>query len=132
MIKTVTMAGQDVNFSTSFAWTFHYKSQFGSDPIRSLLPAVRGALSGAESTQEQGIILLEELGVTGVAEIAWAMARTADKNVKPPLAWIGSFGDDFPVMDLLSEVVVEAIVSCFATKKAEAPDPAEPTTETKM
>lgn len=138
MIKTLQFGEKDVVFSTSFAWAFVYKSQFGEDPIKTLLPTVRGVFNNPEieaiedeelKEQEQVFALMDALGITGVAQIAWAMAKLADNSIQPPLPWIASFGDDFPVMDLLTELVTEAITSCFASKKSGAPIPAEPTKE---
>lgn len=125
-----------VNFSTAFAWAFIYKSQFGEDPVKTLLPTVKGVFSNKEieaiedeeeKEQAQVFALMEALGITGIAQIAWAMAKLADSSIPAPLPWIESFGDDFPVMDMLEELVTEAISSCFASKKSGAPIPAEPT-----
>lgn len=136
MFKTMDFGGKKVSFSTSFAWCFIYKAQFRDDPIKTLLPAVKSALGDPAieqiedeeaREQAQAFVLLEELGVIGVAQIAWAMAKLADKGIPEPMAWVDSFGDDFPVMDILVEVITDAIESCFATKKSEAPIPAEPT-----
>ena len=136
MVKTLQFGEKEVTFSTSFAWAFVYKSQFGDDPIKTLLPTVKGVFSNKEieaiededeKEQAQVFALMEALGLTGIAQIAWAMAKLADSSIQPPLPWIESFGDDFPVMDLLTELVTDAITSCFATKKSEAPIPAEPT-----
>ena len=140
MIKTLQLGGKEVVFSTSFAWAFVYKSQFGDDPIRTLLPTVKGVFNNPElesiedeerKEQEQVFALMDALGITGIAQIAWAMAKLADNTTPPPLPWIASFGDDFPVMDLLTELVTEAITSCFASKKSGAPIPAEPTKKEK-
>lgn len=141
MLKTMQFGDKEVDFSTAFAWTFIYKSQFGEDPVKVLLPTIKNTLSNSEidsiedeeeKEQAQVYALMEELGMTGIAQIAWAMAKLADNNTPAPLPWIESFGDDFPVMDLLTELVTEAIYSCFASKKSEAPIPAEPTkTKTK-
>ena len=137
MLKTMEIGGKEVTFSTAFAWAFIYKSQFGEDPIKMLMPTVKSVfadpeIAGIEDEGERGeaqaMAFMEELGITGVAQIAWAMAKLVDNNIPSPLPWIESFGDDFPVMDMLTELITDAISSCFASKKAEAPIPAEPTT----
>lgn len=121
MVKTIQMGEKEVQFSTSFAWTFIYKNQFGKDPAQILLPAIK-KLQGA-SEEEAGYGLIEELGFTGVAEICWAMARLTDKKIAEPEVWIASFGEDFDMLSLVTEVVPEAISSCFTSKKLEAPTP---------
>ena len=134
MIKQIRIAEQDVKFSTAFAWTFLYKSQFGEDPMATLIPVIRKVFSDPDienlpeeaKGEAQTYALLEALGVTGVAQIAWAMAKSADSSIPAPLVWIASFGDDFPIIDLIDELVTEAISSCFTTKKSGAPSPTEP------
>jgi hypothetical protein len=123
MIKTVQMGEKEIQFSTSFAWVFIYKSQFGKDPAQILLPAVRD-LQGADE-ETAGYTLMEKLGFSGVTEISWAMARLADKKTPDPDAWIASLGDDFDLMSLVTDVLPEAIESCFTTKKSGAPIPPE-------
>ena len=121
MIKTIQMGEKEVQFSTSFAWTFIYKSQFGKDPAQTLLPAIKD-LQGVDE-DAAGYTLIEKIGFSGLAEISWAMARLADKKTPDPETWVASFGDDFAIMDLVTDVIPEAINSCFTTKKSGAPTP---------
>lgn len=121
MIKTLTFGDKQVQFSTSFAWTFIYKSQFGKDAAKVLLPIIKKIYSEDVSEEDQAIYFWEELGFTGIAEIAWAMARLADKTIPEPGAWVLSFGDDFAAADLTTELLPEAVISCFSTKKSLAP-----------
>lgn len=129
MIKTIEFGEQQVQFNTSFAWTFVYKSQFGVDAAKVLMPVIKDvyATNGKEQSDEEekamdlGGALLEQLGFSGITGIAWSMARLCDKTIPEPLLWVTSYGDDFPVMDLVSELIPEAITSCFATKKSKAP-----------
>ena len=129
MIKTLQFGDKSVQFSTSFAWTFIYKSQFKRDAARVLMPTIQKIFfvtDGAEAEGEkqeavQAIVLYEELGFTGIAEIAWAMARLCDKTIPEPLQWIESFGDDFSPIDIVTEVITEAITSCFASKNQMTP-----------
>lgn len=121
MIKTITFGEKDVQFSTSFAWTFIYKSQFGQDAAKVLLPVIK-QMQGAKP-EDYGFLVYEALGFTGIADIAWSMARLLDKDIPEPSVWVASFGDDFTSGDLVDELLPEAITSCFATKKASAPTP---------
>lgn len=41
MIKTLRFGEKDVQFSTSFAWALRYKAQFGNDPVKILIPALK-------------------------------------------------------------------------------------------
>ena len=129
MIKTLQFGDKSVQFSSSFAWTFIYKSQFKKDAAKVLMPTIQKAFcvnGGAEAEGEdqktvQAIILYEELGFTGIIEIAWAMAKLCDKTIPEPIQWIESFGDDFSPLDIITEIFAEAITSCFASKNQMTP-----------
>ena len=73
MIKTLRFGEKDVQFSTSFAWALRYKAQFGNDPVKILIPALKKLQNAAE--EDQAYAVYEELGVVGAAQIAWAMAQ---------------------------------------------------------
>ena len=131
MVKTLTFGDKQVQFSTSFAWAFAYKDQFGYDPSKIFMPAVQkimllGADQKAESEEaetEQVVILYEELGFTGIAQIAWSMAKLCDRNLPDPITWIQSFGDDFEALTLVTELIPVAIDSVFSSKNLETPSP---------
>lgn len=125
MIKTIMFGDKPVEFCTSFAWTFIYKSQFKRDPAKLLMPAIVMARNEAEEggeldlkEEKAAFLFYAEIGFTGLAEIAWAMAKLADNDVPEPMAWIASYGDDFNAADLLEELLPEIIDSCLTSKKA--------------
>lgn len=122
MIKTIKFGEKEVKFSTAFMWAFKYKAQFKRDPANAILPVFKEQTE--ESTDEDmGMALLECLGFIGLVQIAWSMAALCDKDIPEPEAWVESLGDDFEVMELLSEIIPEAIDSLFATKKYQPPTP---------
>ncbi len=125
MVKTLEFGDKSVSFSTSFAWMFRYKSQFGVDAAQSLVPIIKKA-SETTAAEDQAYILFEELGFTGIASIAWAMASLLDSSIPDPERWVTSFGDDFPFLDIVSDLIPEAIASCFTTKKSKAPEVTNP------
>ena len=133
MIKTLTFGDKQVQFSTSFAWTFAYKDQFKVDPSKIFMPAIKKILLlGAdkpaeddEQAEEQTIILYEEMGFTGITQVAWAMAKLCDRNLPDPITWIQSFGDDFEAFAITTELIPAAIESCFTSKNLETPSPKE-------
>lgn len=114
MIKTVNVGEKEVQFNTNFAWTFIYKSQFGEDPSKVLIPAIQESSKVGES--DAGFAIMEELGFVGASRIFWAMARLADKKVPEFEKWVNSFGDDFNFMDIFSEMIGEVVSSCMSTK----------------
>ena len=125
MVKTLTFGDKQVQFSTSFLWTFAYKDQFRVDPSRIFMPAIKKILLlGADKpAEEQTFILYEEMGFTGITQVAWAMAKLCDKNLPDPITWIQSFGDDFEAITIVTELIPDAIESCFTSKNLETPSP---------
>ena len=127
MVKTLTFGDKQVQFSTSFAWAFAYKDQFRVDPSNIFMPAIKKILLlGADKpAEEQTFILYEEMGFTGITQVAWAMAKLCDKNLPDPITWIQSFGDDFEALTIVTELLPYAIESCFTSKNLETPSPKE-------
>ena len=127
MIKTLTFGEKEVQFSTSFAWCFVYKSQFGQDPARVFMPAIKRVTERGDENAESAIY--EDIGLVGVAQIAWSMAKLCDKQVPDPITWVASFGDDFPALDIVTELIPEAIQSCFSSKNLNTPPQKAPEAE---
>ena len=123
MIKTIKLGGKNVQFSTSFAWTLMYKSQFNQDPAKILVPALRKLQNVPE--EEQTYAIYEEIGVVGLAQIAWSMARLVDRTIQDPMNWILSFGDDFDALILVQDLLPAAVESCFTSKNLETPSKKE-------
>lgn len=119
MIKTLKFGEKEVTFSTNFAWVFIYKSQFGKDAAKIIIPVVQDIYGG--DTENAGFQFYEELGFTGIAEIAWSMAKLADNTVPDPVHWISGFGDDFDINAISTELLPDAIESMFTSKNQSAP-----------
>ena len=111
MLKTLQFGDKSVTFSTSFAWTLIYKSQFGRDALPILIPIIRETANTKKKPDES------ELAMT------WSAARLVDFNIPDPLTWVASFGDDFEPLDVISDLFPDLILSCFASKKSKAPIP---------
>lgn len=126
MIKTLQIGEEQVSFSTAFAWTFVYKSQFHKDPAQLLIPVVKEISGGDEDVTFK---FFEAIGFVEIANMAWAMARLCDKDIPDPMTWVASFGDDFDPSQLIDEVIPAAIESCFTSKKSKAPTPKKRTTK---
>lgn len=121
MVKTLSFGEKEVQFSTSFAWTFIFKSQFGMDPAKILMPSIQRSFSN-EDPEAQAYMLFEQLGFVSIAQIAWSMAKLCDRSLPEPEKWIEEAGDNFPALDIVTDLLPEVIESCFSTKKAQAPD----------
>lgn len=122
MVKTITFGEKPVQFSTSFAWAFAYKAQFGQDPANILMPVIKNGIvdNGGEDITT---LVLEEMGFVGIVQMAWAMAKICDQSIPEPVAWVASFGDDFEITPLISELLTEAILSMFTSKNSQTPQP---------
>lgn len=120
MEKKLLFGEKEVKFSSCLAWTLIYKSQFGRDAAKILIPGVKVA-TGESEGKDMTFSLYEELGFSGIVEIAWSMAKLADKSIPPLEDWIISFGDDFDPSLLVEEIIPEAILSCFSSKNSSAP-----------
>uniref|UniRef100_UPI0030B8AC29 hypothetical protein n=1 Tax=Eubacterium pyruvativorans TaxID=155865 RepID=UPI0030B8AC29 len=60
-----------------------------------------------------------ELNVTEGLQLIWAIARNADKEIADPVTWYHSF-ENFPLDEVLTEVIPAIIESCISTKKYRA------------
>jgi hypothetical protein len=127
MIKNIEIAGKDVKFDTSLSWMFLYKTQFGSDPIDIIMPAIKAAVplfENAGNTLTAADIdmitdVLSEMNVTEGLQLIWALAANAQKDIDEPTAWYHGF-DTFPLDEILAGIVPALVESCLSTKKFQA------------
>ena len=127
MIKTITIEDQNVMFDTALSWMFLFKNQFGTDPIDLIMPAIKAAVPlfgslGKEMTEADFDLItdvLSELSVTDGLDLIWALARNADKDIAEPEVWYHGFSQ-FPLDDVLTEIVPAIVESCISTKKFKA------------
>lgn len=126
MIKTLTFGDKQVSFSTSFSWTFFYEAQFHKDAAQVIVPVMKSVMSDTEASDEDSAyVFFEKLGFTGIANMAWAMARVLDQSIPDPITWVSSFGDDFDMTAIVNDLLPEAMLSCMTSKKSSVPIPAE-------
>lgn len=126
MIKTLKFGDKDVQFSTSFAWCFIYKNQFGTDPAKIFMPSIKKITRNDMEDMDMAVAIYEEMGFVGITQVAWAMAKLANKSIPDPLTWVQSFGDDFEALTLVTELIPDAIQSCFSSKNLETPPQKDP------
>lgn len=119
MIKTLTLGTRTVSFSTSFAWCFVYKAQTGRDPAADLMPALQQIQAEDIKTDEEAAVAyLSVVGVTGIATIAWSMAKLCDQSLPDPIHWVEDLGDDFDLNAIIRDLIPDALISCFASKNS--------------
>jgi hypothetical protein len=127
MIKTITIEDQNVKFDTALSWMFVYRTQFGRDPLELVMPAIKAAVplfenAGQELTTADLDLLtdiLAELNMTDGLQLIWALAKNADKDIAEPEVWYREFSQ-FPLDDVLEELIPVIAASCISTKKFKA------------
>lgn len=109
MEKAIIIDGRAVTFKSTAGILMRYKAQFGKDLFGVL------AKLGNVSKDTDGNINVEELDMEVLYNIAWTMAKTADKSIPNPQDWLDSF-DEFPIEEVFVELQ-EMIVHTIAGKK---------------
>lgn len=127
MLFTIKINKTDVEMSNAFAWMFKYKSQFKEDPAAVLVPAFGDA--GADRN-DAGKAAIASIGFTRLSQIAWAMAKTANKAVPDPVTWVNSF-EVFNILDFAGDLLEKAVEGMtLTTEEAETSKNQEAVEET--
>lgn len=95
MEKTIVIDGKNVVFKSTGATPLRYKQQFGKDFFAEL-----AKMEKAFNTKEDSY---ESLDFEAFYNIAWTLAKTADKEIASPLEWLDTF-DEFPIVDIIPEL----------------------------
>ncbi len=117
MEKIVKISGKDVKFKCSGSTLLRYKSQTGREPLYDFL-----GLMNAFTLKEDEFIIVDvfsEIGTEPLYNMIWALAKTADNTIFPPLEWIDQF-EEFPLFDILDELkelIIKSFESCIKLKK---------------
>jgi hypothetical protein len=127
MIKTITISDKEIKFDTALSWMFIYRTQFGNDPVDIIMPAIKAAvplfdnISGDFTAADIDMLtdVLSEINITEGLQMIWALARNANKDIDEPTVWYRAF-DNFPLDEVLTEIVPALVESCISTKKYKA------------
>ena len=112
MEKTLTIDGRQVAFKSSGAFLLRYKAQFNRDAFQDVLK-----LGKAFRKDRNGKPVLSNLNALDMAifyNLAWTLAKTADKTIPPPMDWLDSFGT-FPLSEIMPEIMDLLELSMGAT-----------------
>lgn len=137
MEKIIKIGKTDVRLSNSVAWTMEYRDQFGKDIVPALmpmlmtlfegiaavigekeeitLPDVSSALGSLQGRSQEILLPLFQLEFVDVINITWAMAKAANRDIKPPKEWARDF-ESFPV-DVVVPVIYEMNLKGFVSSK---------------
>lgn len=115
MEKTIEIDGKRVRFKSTGATPLRYKAQFGKDYFAEIMKM--SALEKLASLNKDDIKPedLEGLDFEVFYEIAWVMAKTADKDIPDPITWLDEF-EVFPMLDIIPELI-DMILASLQTKK---------------
>lgn len=129
MEKIIKVNEKEIPLKITAGFPLRYKSQFGDDILKFIMPMLQGLLPLVKVMQEQDIKDTKQLLVEGNAgqlvdalsylemeklfNIVWVLAKTADNSIKEPLEWLDEF-ETFPLADVLP-TVFEMIMQTFGT-----------------
>ncbi|NLY09206.1 MAG: hypothetical protein GXZ11_04810 [Tissierellia bacterium] len=133
MIKTITIDGKEVQFKASASFPIIYKANFNSDILTIIMPLIEELLKGMDDLLAKDVIkdgklnlipsdlatMLENVYSVELVDIMyllWTLAKCADKEIPEPAKWFEQF-DEFPIIDIASEVLPMLFTSLFSKKK---------------
>lgn len=123
----INIDNKNVTFSNNFRWMLNYKNQFREDPADFLMECLSSIDSLSTNDKNFNAKLMKmtsKIGFIRLSNMAWAMAKAADKAVPPPPAWVDQF-DDYPVMVFGMDILIAAINSAMGNEITEE-DPKNP------
>lgn len=110
MEKVIDIDGKQVTFKSTGAVPMRYKMQFGRDFFTDIL-----SLEGAVKNDAQSVEAIRKINFDVFYDIAWTLAKTADKSIPEPLTWLDSF-ESFPIIEILPQIQ-DLLFASIATKK---------------
>ena len=114
MEKKIKIDGKNVKFKSTGALPMRYKAQFGRDFFKDLYK-MQSAVD-MKNKKQPTIKDIESIDFDTFYKIIWILAKTADKDIPEPIEWLDQF-DEFPIMDILDEVMVMIESTIQAKKK---------------
>lgn len=111
MEKTVNVGGTDVRMRASALIPRLYRFKFGRDMVSDMRQlqksyAKAAALSDTATEEERQDAQLSVLDLTIFENVAWLMAKHADKSVADdPDEWLDSFEGVFTIYEVLPQIL---------------------------
>lgn len=112
MEKIIKIDGKDVKFKATGAFALKYKMQFKRDIFKDLYSMQSSFDAQTGQFNTEGSFDTEML-----FGIAWALAKEADRDIPPLVDWLENF-EEFPIIDLLPEILNLAMCSITSTAKS--------------
>ena len=108
MEKILNIDGRLVKFKSTGAFLLRYKAQFGRDALKDIYKMQDAVGPGGK------IKNIEVMDLEVFYNLVWALAKTADPLLPPPLDWLDSFAE-FPIAEVVTEVMDLIFCSIGAT-----------------
>lgn len=121
MEKTLTIDNKQVKFKTNGGLIRRYRHQFGRDFFQDL--GKMAVIEGLEDGEELSPELLQAIDFEVFENITWMLAKIADPDIPDVLEWMEAF-DEFPIVDILPEIMDMIAVSLQGKKKEQENHPA--------
>ena len=141
MQKTIKIGNKDVTLDNNIVWAIHYRNQFGTDIVPSLMPlvaacfdVVSGLFNAEDIKDMNGQIDVAELlkkvdgdyfveaishasgfELVDVIHLTWALAKTADESIPEPEKWARDLGE-FP-LDVIGPALYDLIIKGVISSK---------------
>lgn len=130
MEKILNIDGRPVKFKSTGAFLLRYKQQFKRDALKDIfklsdaVEEVR-SIEKNETTGEELITIshqvkdIDALDLEVFYNLIWTLAKTADKDIPPPIDWLDTF-DSFVLDEILtdlSELIFSNLGATVESKK---------------
>lgn len=144
MLRTINLAGRDVELNTSMGWLYVYRNQFGRDILPDVMPILEAVISGlgemsaaliedgagnkkidAEAARQlmdsdaivDMFVKLSGMELTTIFNMFWAMAKNKDASIPGPIEYMNTF-DRLPVDELAPAMLYMILDSSVSEKNA--------------
>jgi hypothetical protein len=121
MEKILTIDGRQVRFKSTAALPLRYKAQFGRELLADASAVLKCWHPGQEESEpgkgdSKPGYFSADLDISLVYNVIWALAKTADPSIKPPMEWFDDF-DALPIFDWFADLSDLMLESFKGTRK---------------
>ena len=114
MRKILNIGGNDVAFECNAVTSILYKNEFNKNYFGEMLKLTK-AIDTLQNPKDASNEDLENVDIDVISRLAWACAKTADRETKSYIDWLYE-NKDFNIMDHGTKVA-DLIYKNFETKK---------------
>ena len=108
--------GKDIKLSSSAAFLYIYKNQFGREPLKDLMNLQKGFVNSEETDEIQ---LMETFNLEVIQNLAWALAKVGDYKGTPGPIEFYLNNPNFMPLDHASEILNLALGSISVNMQVE-------------